>query len=71
MEAVSELDLFCARGGASSVIHVKSDKVAQCQAILHSMLPRESNSKVCCTQLKRLSSAVLVTFVLYITITTF
>ncbi|XP_071846490.1 probable phosphorylase b kinase regulatory subunit alpha isoform X4 [Apostichopus japonicus] len=45
MEAVNELDLFCARGGASSVIHVKSDKVAQCQAILHSMLPRESNSK--------------------------
>lgn len=45
MEAVSELDMFCARGGSASVIHIKSDKVAQCQAILHSMLPRESYSK--------------------------
>ncbi|XP_072040675.1 probable phosphorylase b kinase regulatory subunit alpha isoform X1 [Amphiura filiformis] len=45
LEAINELDLFGARGGAASVIHCKSDKIAQCAAILHSMLPRESTSK--------------------------
>eukprot|EP00057_Strongylocentrotus_purpuratus_P027467 XP_011681941.1 PREDICTED: probable phosphorylase b kinase regulatory subunit alpha [Strongylocentrotus purpuratus] len=45
MEAINDLDLFGARGGRKSVIHVHSDKIAQCQAILHSMLPRESSSK--------------------------
>jgi len=46
LEALNELDLFGARGGPSSVIHVLSDETQQCQAILQSMLPRESNSKV-------------------------
>ena len=45
LEALNELDLFGARGGPSSVIHVMSDEAQQCQAILQSMLPRESNSK--------------------------
>ncbi|XP_072170928.1 probable phosphorylase b kinase regulatory subunit alpha [Diadema setosum] len=45
MEAINDLDLFGARGGPRSMIHVHSDKIAQCQAILHSMLPRESSSK--------------------------
>ncbi|KAK3100518.1 hypothetical protein FSP39_021212 [Pinctada imbricata] len=45
LEAINELDLFGARGGPSSVIHVLPDEAQQCQAILHSMLPRESNSK--------------------------
>lgn len=47
LEALNELDLFGARGGPSSVIHVMADEAQQCQAILQSMLPRESNSKVC------------------------
>ncbi|XP_022091579.1 probable phosphorylase b kinase regulatory subunit alpha isoform X2 [Acanthaster planci] len=45
MEALNELDLFGARGGPASVIHVQSDMIAKCQAVLYSMLPRESNSK--------------------------
>ncbi|XP_071951330.1 phosphorylase b kinase regulatory subunit alpha, skeletal muscle isoform-like isoform X2 [Antedon mediterranea] len=45
MEAINELDLYGARGGAASVIHVQSDHIACCQAILHSMLPKESSSK--------------------------
>ncbi|ELT89975.1 hypothetical protein CAPTEDRAFT_163062 [Capitella teleta] len=45
LEALNELDLFGARGGPSSVIHVMPDEAQQCQAILHSVLPRESNSK--------------------------
>ena len=46
LEAVNELDLFGARGGPESVIHVLADEPQQCQAVLQSMLPRESNSKV-------------------------
>ena len=46
MEALNEIDLFGARGGPTSVIHVQSDMIAKCQAVLYSMLPRESNSKV-------------------------
>ncbi|XP_056011600.1 probable phosphorylase b kinase regulatory subunit alpha isoform X5 [Ostrea edulis] len=45
LEAINELDLFGARGGPLSVVHVLPDEAQQCQAILHSMLPRESNSK--------------------------
>ncbi|XP_053129887.1 phosphorylase b kinase regulatory subunit alpha, skeletal muscle isoform isoform X2 [Hemicordylus capensis] len=45
LEALDELDLFGAKGGPQSVIHVLSDEVQHCQSILHSMLPRASNSK--------------------------
>ncbi|XP_071453051.1 probable phosphorylase b kinase regulatory subunit alpha isoform X3 [Hetaerina americana] len=45
LEAMNELDLFGARGGPSSVIHVLADEAQKCQAVLESMLPRESNSK--------------------------
>ncbi|XP_038055088.1 phosphorylase b kinase regulatory subunit alpha, liver isoform-like isoform X2 [Patiria miniata] len=45
MEALNQLDLFGARGGPASVICVKADMIAKCQAVLYSMLPRESNSK--------------------------
>ena len=31
LEALNELDLFGARGGPSSVIHVMSDEAQQCQ----------------------------------------
>ncbi|KAH7985791.1 hypothetical protein HPB52_025400 [Rhipicephalus sanguineus] len=45
LEALSELDLFGCRGGPASVIHVLSDETEKCDAVLRSMLPRESNSK--------------------------
>ncbi|XP_076446610.1 putative phosphorylase b kinase regulatory subunit alpha isoform X2 [Babylonia areolata] len=45
LEAINELDLFASRGGPASVIHVLPDETQQCQAILMSMLPRESSSK--------------------------
>ncbi|XP_076389194.1 putative phosphorylase b kinase regulatory subunit alpha isoform X4 [Megachile rotundata] len=45
MEAMNELDLFGARGGPTSVIHILADEAQKCQAVLQSMLPRESNSK--------------------------
>ncbi|UYV60706.1 PHKA2 [Cordylochernes scorpioides] len=45
LEAINELDLFGARGGPSSVIHVLADEAQKCHAVLQSMLPRESNSK--------------------------
>ncbi|CAI9725367.1 probable phosphorylase b kinase regulatory subunit alpha isoform X2 [Octopus vulgaris] len=45
LEAIDGLDLFGSRGGPNSVIHVLPDEAQQCQAIFHSMLPRESNSK--------------------------
>ncbi|KAK6168459.1 hypothetical protein SNE40_020988 [Patella caerulea] len=45
LDAINELDLFGARGGPASVIHVLPDEAQQCQAILDSMLPRESSSK--------------------------
>ncbi|XP_064466085.1 probable phosphorylase b kinase regulatory subunit alpha [Ornithodoros turicata] len=45
LEAMNELDLFGGRGGPSSVIHVLADEAQKCDAVLHSMLPRESNSK--------------------------
>ncbi|KAK8781960.1 hypothetical protein V5799_016699 [Amblyomma americanum] len=45
LEAMSELDLFGCRGGPASVIHVLPDETQKCDAVLRSMLPRESNSK--------------------------
>ncbi|BFZ24344.1 hypothetical protein BsWGS_27383 [Bradybaena similaris] len=45
LEAINQLDLFGSRGGPASVIHVLPDEAYQCQAILYSMLPRESMSK--------------------------
>ena len=45
MEALDELDLFGVRGSSSSVIHVMSDEIQKCRAVLKSMLPRESLSK--------------------------
>ncbi len=42
---MSGLDLFGSRGGPSSVIYVLTDQVAQCNAKLLSLLPRESSSK--------------------------
>ena len=34
LEAVNELDLFGARGGPTSVIHVLADEAHKCQAVL-------------------------------------
>lgn len=45
LEAMNELDLFGGRGGPPSVIHVLPDEAQKCDAVLNSMLPRESNSK--------------------------
>lgn len=45
LEALNELDLFGARGCSASIIHVLADEAHKCQAVLQSMLPRESNSK--------------------------
>ncbi|KAH9381475.1 hypothetical protein HPB48_008717 [Haemaphysalis longicornis] len=45
LEALNELDLFGGRGGPPSVIHVLPDEAQKCDAVLNSMLPRESNSK--------------------------
>uniref|UniRef100_A0A0K2UQI8 Phosphorylase b kinase regulatory subunit n=1 Tax=Lepeophtheirus salmonis TaxID=72036 RepID=A0A0K2UQI8_LEPSM len=45
LEAMTELDLFGANGGSVSVIHVMSDETRKNNAILMSMLPRESLSK--------------------------
>ena len=42
---MSGLDLFGARGGPLSIIHVLADQVAQCNIKLSSLLPRESSSK--------------------------
>jgi len=45
LEVMNELDVFGSRGGAGSVIHVQGDQIQYCKTVLHSMLPRESNSK--------------------------
>ena len=45
LEALNDLDLFGSRGGPTSVIHVLADESQKCQAVLQSMLPRESSSK--------------------------
>ena len=43
--AMKGLNLYGARGGPASVIHVLPDETVKCSAVLESMLPRESNSK--------------------------
>lgn len=45
LEALSGFNLFGARGGQKSVIHVSPDNIAQADITLKSMLPRESNTK--------------------------
>lgn len=45
LEAMNKLDLFGARGGPASEIHILPDEAVKCSAVLESMLPRESNSK--------------------------
>ncbi|XP_075751921.1 putative phosphorylase b kinase regulatory subunit alpha [Rhipicephalus microplus] len=45
LEALNELDLFGGLGGQPSVVHVLPDEAQECDAVLTSMLPRESSSK--------------------------
>lgn len=45
LEAINGLNLFGARGGPSSVIHVLPDELTRNWTTLHSALPRESYSK--------------------------
>eukprot|EP01134_Creolimax_fragrantissima_P006128 CFRG6128T1 len=45
LESINDMDLFGASGGPKSVIHVMPDYIRRNQAILESLLPRESNSK--------------------------
>lgn len=45
LEALSGFNLFGARGGQASVIHVSPDNIAQSDITLKSMLPRESTTK--------------------------
>lgn len=45
MQAINQLDMFGSHGGSASVVHVMPDEVHKCEAVLHSMLPRESLSK--------------------------
>ena len=45
LDSINELDLFGAHGGPSSVIHCIPDEMEKCNAVLTSMLPRESISK--------------------------
>ncbi|HSC89557.1 MAG TPA: glycoside hydrolase family 15 protein [Polyangiaceae bacterium] len=45
LEALSNFNLFGARGSHLSVIHVSPDNIAQSAITLGSMLPRESNTK--------------------------
>ncbi|KAM5145450.1 phosphorylase b kinase regulatory subunit alpha, skeletal muscle isoform [Mantella aurantiaca] len=45
LEALDELNLFGAKGGPQSVVHVLSDEIQHCRSILQSMLPRASTSK--------------------------
>ncbi|THD20206.1 putative phosphorylase b kinase regulatory subunit alpha [Fasciola hepatica] len=45
LQALSDLDLFGADGSPLSTIHVFPDECQQCNTVLESVLPRESNSK--------------------------
>lgn len=40
LEAVNELDLFGARGGSASVIHVMADETQKCHAVLEVIIKR-------------------------------
>ncbi|KAJ3120440.1 hypothetical protein HK098_004590 [Nowakowskiella sp. JEL0407] len=45
LQAINGVNLFGAKGGPSSVIHVLPDELTRNYTTLHSALPRESNSK--------------------------
>lgn len=45
LEALSGFNLFGAKGGQSSVVHVSPDNIAQADLTLSALLPRESNTK--------------------------
>ncbi|KAJ3070694.1 hypothetical protein HDU98_006295 [Podochytrium sp. JEL0797] len=45
LQAINGVNLFGARGGPSSVIHVLPDEITRNYTTLHSALPRESHSK--------------------------
>lgn len=45
LEALSEFNLFGARGSHRTVVHVSPDNIAQSEITLNALLPRESNSK--------------------------
>ncbi|KAJ3379922.1 hypothetical protein HDU84_006316 [Entophlyctis sp. JEL0112] len=45
LQAINGINLFGARGGPSSVIHVLPDEITRNYTTLHSALPRESKSK--------------------------
>ncbi|KAJ3104027.1 hypothetical protein HDU97_009574 [Phlyctochytrium planicorne] len=45
LQAINGINLFGAKGGPSSVIHVLPDEMTRNYTTLHSALPRESNSK--------------------------
>ncbi|KAI9144684.1 glycosyl hydrolases family 15-domain-containing protein [Paraphysoderma sedebokerense] len=45
LQAMNGLNLFGSRGGPSSVIHCLPDEITRNYTVLHSSLPRESNSK--------------------------
>ncbi|KAJ1551731.1 Phosphorylase b kinase regulatory subunit alpha, skeletal muscle isoform, partial [Nowakowskiella sp. JEL0078] len=45
LQAINGVNLFGARGGPTSVIHVLPDELTRNYTTLHSALPRESNSK--------------------------
>ncbi|MGJ8680063.1 glycoside hydrolase family 15 protein [Paraglaciecola sp.] len=45
LEALSGFNLYGAKGGQSSVIHVVPDNIAQANITLSALLPRESNTK--------------------------
>ena len=45
LEAMDGFNLWGARGGPNSVIHVSPDNIAQAEITLHEMLPRESHTK--------------------------
>ncbi|KAL7754215.1 hypothetical protein RI367_000196 [Sorochytrium milnesiophthora] len=45
LQAINGINLFGARGGHSSIIYCMPDEISRNSAILHSALPRESNSK--------------------------
>ncbi|KAF4110820.1 hypothetical protein G5714_007851 [Onychostoma macrolepis] len=45
LEALDDLNLFGAKGGPDSVVHILADDIQHCRSILSSMLPRASTSK--------------------------
>ncbi|WP_158967246.1 glycoside hydrolase family 15 protein [Paraglaciecola sp. L3A3] len=45
LEALSGFNLYGAKGGPSSIIHVVPDNIAQANITLKALLPRESNTK--------------------------